>query len=124
MPHYIFICRPHFSFLFLIHCIKALNNPEKLGVWNDVANSVKSESEKLVAVIDSIRFKIQQEAGLKEGTNELEALDDKEVTIKVLVKTVEDKGFGYGQLLKAARDQYREFLLSLDSLLQTAFLSS
>ena len=96
--------------------LKALNNPEKLGVWNDVANSVKSESEKLIAVIDSIRFKIQQEAGLKEGTNELEALDDKEVTIKVLVKTVEDKGFGYGQLLKAARDQYREFLLSLDSL--------
>ena len=96
--------------------LKASNNPEKLGQWNDVANEVQSESKKLIAVIDSIRFKIQEEAGLKEGTDELEALDDKEVTIKVLVKTVEDKGYGYGQLLKSARDQYREFLLSLDSL--------
>ncbi|MAQ70079.1 MAG: hypothetical protein CMD23_03165 [Flavobacteriales bacterium] len=96
--------------------LKALNNPEKLGQWNDVADQVQSQSEKLIAVIDSIRFKIQAEAGLKEGTDELEALDDKEVTIKVLVKTVEDKGYGYGQLLKAARDEYREFLLSLDSL--------
>jgi len=96
--------------------LKALNNPEKLGPWNDIANEVQSQSENLIAVIDSIRFKIQEEAGLKEGTDELEALDDKEVTIKVLVKTVEDKGYGYGQLLKAARDQYREYLLSLDSL--------
>lgn len=96
--------------------LKALNNPEKLGQWNDVANAVQDESENLIAVIDSIRFKIQKEAGLKEGTDELEALDDKEVTIKVLVKTEEDNGYGYGQLLKAARDQYREFLLSLDSL--------
>tara|TARA_B100000530_G_scaffold156083_1_gene97961 strand:+ start:28 stop:1614 length:1587 start_codon:yes stop_codon:yes gene_type:complete len=96
--------------------LKALNNPQKLGQWNDVANAVQDESQKLIAVIDSIRFKIQEEAGLKEGTDELEALDDKEVTIKVLVKTIEDKGYGYGQLLKSARDQYREFLLSLDSL--------
>ena len=96
--------------------LKALNNPQKLGQWNDVANAVQDESQKLIAVIDSIRFKIQEEAGLKEGTDELEALDDKEVTIKVLVKTKEDKGYGYGQLLKSARDQYREFLLSLDSL--------
>ena len=68
--------------------LKASNNPEKLGQWNDVANEVQSESKKLIAVIDSIRFKIQEEAGLKEGTDELEALDDKEVTIKVLVKNI------------------------------------
>ena len=95
--------------------LKALNNPEKLGFWNDVAHDVQKESNKLITVIDSIRLKIEDEAG-KDEKGKLISLDDKEITIKILVKGKEDKGYGYGKLLKEARAQYRDFLLSLDSL--------
>jgi len=95
--------------------LKALNNPEKLGFWNDVAHDVQKESNKLITVIDSIRLKIEDEAG-KDEKGKLISLDDKEITIKILVKGEEDKGYGYGKLLKEARAQYRDFLLSLDSL--------
>ena len=95
--------------------LKALNNPEKLGSWNLVANSVKKESAKLISVIDSVRFKIIDLAGQDED-GQLESLDDKEITIKILVKDESNKGYGYGKLLKKAREEYKTFLLSLDSL--------
>ena len=95
--------------------MKAMNNPEKLGYWNDVAGTVKNESKKLISVIDTIRIKIQELAELDED-GKLIALDDKEITLEVLVKTPEEKGYGYGKLLKEARSQYKEFLLSLDTL--------
>ena len=40
--------------------LKALNNPEKLSFWNDVADDVKNESSSLISVIDTIRLKIQE----------------------------------------------------------------
>ena len=40
--------------------LKALNNPEKLGIWNEIAKEVKKESHALVTVIDSIRMKIEE----------------------------------------------------------------
>ena len=95
--------------------LKALNNPEKLGFWNDIAVDVKKESAKLVSVIDTIRLKIQDLAELDED-GKLIALDDKEITLAVLVKTVEEKGYGYGKILKEARDTYKNFLMSLDTL--------
>ncbi len=96
--------------------LKALNNPEKLSFWNDVALDVKKQSANLVAVIDSIRFKIQDLAELNPETKELIALDNKEITIKILTKSIEDGGYGYGLLLKEARQVYKDFLLSLDTL--------
>ena len=95
--------------------IKAMNNPEKLGYWNEVAGTVKNESKKLISVLDTIRLKIQELAELDED-GKLIALDDKEITLAVLVKTPEEKGYGYGQLLKEARQNYKDFLLSLDTL--------
>ena len=95
--------------------LKALNNPEKLGSWNEVALDVKRESAELVAVIDSIRHKLVDLAGVDED-GKLISLDDKEITIDVLIKEIEDEGYGYGKKLKEARDNYRDFLLSLDSL--------
>ena len=95
--------------------IKALNNPEKLAEWNTLAIEVRQQSDQLVAVIDTIRLKIEELAG-KDEDGQLEALDDKEITIKLLVKDETDKGYGYGKELKEAREQYKDFLLSLDSL--------
>ena len=45
--------------------IKAMNNPEKLGLWNDVAKQA-AESKKLIEVIDSVRFKIESLSGRSE----------------------------------------------------------
>ena len=95
--------------------LKAINNPEKLGLWNDVAKQVKAESKKLINVIDSVRFKIESLSGRSEDGMLVEK-SNKELTIKVLVKGVEDKGYGYGEKLRIAREKYRDFLLSLDSL--------
>ena len=95
--------------------LKAINNPEKLGLWNDVAKQVKAESKKLIEVIDSVRFKIESLSGRSEDGMLVEK-SNKELTIKVLVKGVEDKGYGYGEKLRIAREKYRDFLLSLDSL--------
>ncbi len=95
--------------------LKAMNNPEKLGLWNDVAKQVKAESKKLINVIDSVRFKIESLSGRSEDGMLVEK-SNKELTIKVLVKGVEDKGYGYGEKLRIAREKYRDFLLSLDSL--------
>ena len=95
--------------------MRAENNPEKLGAWNDIALDVKRESAELIEVIDSIRQKLVQLAGVDED-GKLISLDDKEITIDVLVKAEEDDGYGYGKKLKEARTKYRDFLLSLDSL--------
>ena len=95
--------------------LKAMNNPEKLGLWNDVAKSVKKESQELIAVIDSVRFKIESLSG-RGSDGMLIEKSNKELTIKVLVHGSEDKGYGYGEQLRIAREKYRDFLLSLDSL--------
>jgi len=95
--------------------LKAMNNPDKLGLWNDVAKQVKKESKKLIAVIDSVRFKIESISGRGDDGMLIEK-SNKELTIKVLVKGKEDKGYGYGEKLRLAREKYRDFLLSLDSL--------
>ena len=70
--------------------IKAMNNPEKLGLWNDVAKQVKAESKKLIEVIDSVRFKIESLSGRSEDGMLIEK-SNKELTIKVLVKGIEEK---------------------------------
>ncbi len=95
--------------------LRARNNPEKLGQWNEIAQDVKRESANLITVIDSIRFKIEKLSG-REEDGMLTKKDDKELTIKVLVKDVDEKGYGYGQQLKEARENYRDFLLTLDTL--------
>ena len=66
--------------------LKALNNPGKLGEWNDIAKKVKTESAKLISVIDSTRSKILQEAG-EEEDGSLEKLDDKEITNNIFDKS-------------------------------------
>ncbi len=95
--------------------LKAMNNPEKLGIWNDVAKQVRKESRELISVIDSVRIKIESLSGRDEG-GMLTEKSNKELTIKVLVKGVEEDGYGYGEKLRISREKYRDFLLSLDSL--------
>ena len=95
--------------------LKASNNPEKLSQWNDVAQNLKSSSSNFVSLLDSIRFKIKEETGVDED-GKIINLDDKEITMRVLVKTKEEKGYGLGQDLKVAREIYRDYLMSLDSL--------
>ena len=95
--------------------LRARNNPEKLGQWNNIAQDVKKESSELISIIDSIRFKIEELSG-REEDGMLTKKDDKELTIKVLVKNPDEKGYGYGQKLKEAREKYRDFLLTLDTL--------
>jgi len=95
--------------------LKAANNPDKLALWNETAKQVREESKDLIAVIDSIRIKIESLSG-RDDEGMLTEKSNKELTIKVLVKGVEDDGYGYGKKLRIAREQYRDFLLSLDSL--------
>tara|TARA_Y100001968_G_scaffold328897_1_gene376994 strand:+ start:2912 stop:4552 length:1641 start_codon:yes stop_codon:yes gene_type:complete len=95
--------------------LKALNNPEKLGAWNEIALNVKSESEALIAVIDSVRFKIEELSG-RDSDGMLIEKSNKELTTTILVKNKDKKGYGYGEKLRIARERYRDFLLSLDSL--------
>ena len=92
--------------------LKAMNNPEKLGLWNDVAKQVRKESRELISVIDSVRLKIESLSGRDEDGMLVEK-SNKELTIKVLV---EEDGYGYGEKLRISREKYRDFLLSLDSL--------
>ena len=66
------------------------------------AKQVKAESKKLINVIDSVRFKIESLSGRSEDGMLVEK-SNKELTIKVLVKGVEDKGYGYGEKLRIAR---------------------
>ena len=95
--------------------LKASNNPEKLSQWNDVAQNLKSSSSNFVSLLDSIRFKIKEETGVDED-GKIINLDDKEITMRVLVKTKEEKGYGLGQDLKLAREIYRDYLISLECL--------
>ena len=50
-------------------------------------------------MIDSIRNKLVDLAG-KDEDGKLISLDDKEITIDVLIKKVDDDGYGYGKELK------------------------
>ncbi len=95
--------------------LRAMNNPGKLGEWNNIAKSVKEATSDMIAMIDTVRFKIKDASGLDED-GVLKQKDNKELTIKILVKDKENKGYGYGQLLRAAREEYKDFLLSLDSI--------
>tara|TARA_B100000965_G_scaffold405357_1_gene439126 strand:- start:10 stop:1671 length:1662 start_codon:yes stop_codon:yes gene_type:complete len=100
---------------------KAINNSEKYEVWNNLAIDIQNNSDDLVSVVDSIRFKIEELAEKdtdpeSKTFGELKKKDDKEVTIKILVKDPVDQGLGYGEALKLARDKYLNFLLSLDTL--------
>jgi len=94
---------------------RAANNPEKLGIWNDYAQEVKKESAKLIGVINEIKDAFEA-TGLDED-GMLEKKDQKELVIHMLVSEEGKKGsLGYGRKLKSAREEYKHFLLSLDSL--------
>ena len=97
---------------------KAINNAEKYEMWNNLAIDIQNSSDALVSVVDSIRFKIEDLAEKdtdpeSKTFGELKKKDDKEVTIKILVKDPIDQGLGYGEALKLARDKHLKFLLSL-----------
>ena len=100
---------------------RAFNNPEKFGSWNGYAEDVRKESEELIQVIDNVRSKIDSLAVRDNNPEsktfgELKKKDDKEITIKVLIKSEEDKGYGLGEKLKNAVAKYRESLLSLQEI--------
>jgi len=98
--------------------VKADNNPEKLGIWNEYAKEVKAQSKELVDLINEIKTVFETLSGFEDDlpNGMLKQKDNKELVIKVLIKPESDKGLGYGKKLKAAREKYKLFLLSLDSL--------
>ena len=98
--------------------VKADNNPEKLGIWNEHAKEIKAQSKELVDLINEIKTVFETLSGFEDDlpNGMLKQKDNKELVIKVLVKPESDKGLGYGKKLKAAREKYKLFLLSLDSL--------
>jgi gliding motility-associated protein GldM len=97
---------------------KADNNPDKLGEWNNVAIQLKYESQELIKVLDSIKSKFGELSGFEDDLPEgmLKQKDNKELVIKILIKSESKDGLGYGIKLKEAREKYKDFLLSLDSL--------
>ena len=98
--------------------LKADNNPQKLGKWNDIALEVKKESRELIDLIHEIKTVFGDLSGFEDDlpNGMLKEKDNKELVIKVLIKPEEEKGLGYGKKLKAAREKYKAFLLSLDTL--------
>ena len=97
--------------------LRAKNNPEKLSIWNEYAKDVRRESEKMISVLGETREKILELAGGHDKDGMLVKKDDKELIIKLLTKKEGERGdLGYGRKLRQARNEYREFLLSLDTL--------
>jgi len=100
---------------------RADNNPIKFDKWNDLAKNVREESEILIQVIEKVRSKIDSLAVRDTDPDsktfeELKKKDDKEITIKVLIKPVESNGYGLGLDLKTALNRYRESLLKLQAI--------
>ena len=97
--------------------LKAKNNPEKLAKWNEHAKDVRRESQKMISVLEETREKIVELADGYDKDGMLVKKDDKELIIKLLTKKEGERGaLGYGRKLKEARREYKEFLLSLDTL--------
>jgi hypothetical protein len=100
---------------------RAFNNPDKFEKWNDLAKNVRKESESLIQVIEQVRGTIDSLAVRDNNPDsktfkELKKKDDKEITIKVLIKSLEDGGYGLGLELKNAVANYRESLLKLQAI--------
>ncbi len=96
---------------------RAEKNPEKFNEWYNYALSVKKESQELIQVIHSVKLKIDSLAGPIDSDGMLTKKDDKDLVKKLLVKPKSQKGaYGYGEKLKLAREKYKSFLISLDSL--------
>ena len=96
---------------------RAEKNPEKFNEWYSHALNVKKESQELIQVIHSVKLKIDSLAGPIDSDGMLTKKDDKDLVKKLLVKPKNQKGaYGYGEKLKLAREKYKNFLISLDSL--------
>jgi gliding motility-associated protein GldM len=96
---------------------RAEKNPEKFQEWYMHALNVQRESKEILDSIQSVKNKIEFLAGGYDKDGMLVKKDDKDLVKKLLVKDPSEKGaYGYGVMLVNARDKYRNFLLSLDSL--------
>ncbi len=96
---------------------RAEKNPEKFNEWYNHALNVKKESQELIQVIHSVKLKIDSLAGPIDSDGMLTKKDDKDLVKKLLVKPKNQKGaYGYGEKLKLAREKYKNFLISLDTL--------
>ena len=94
---------------------RAAQNPGKLGVWNDIAKDLKLNSKEIIELLDTVRAVMTRETGVDDD-GQIINMDDKEITIDVLIKSKEEKGYGLGKKLKAARAKYKDYLLGLDTL--------
>ncbi len=96
---------------------RAEMNPEKFNQWYEHAKNVQTESQEIINVLHSVKEKINELAGPIDKDGMLTKKDDKDLVKKLLVKGSDEKGaYGYGEKVKEARDRYKKFLLSLDSL--------
>ena len=96
---------------------RAEKNPEKFQEWFSHAKSVQRETKEILDSIQSVKTMIEVLAGGKDKEGMLVKKDDKDLVKKLLVKEPFEKGaYGYGDMLVNARDKYKNFLLSLDSL--------
>ncbi len=97
--------------------IRAEKNPEKFQEWYMHALNVQRESKEILDSIQSVKNKIELLAGGYDKYGMLVKKDDKDLVKKLLVKDPSEKGaYGYGVMLVNAREKYKNFLLSLDSL--------
>ena len=56
--------------------MRAENNPEKIGKWNDLAQELKSKTDVVDALIDSIRYELWKAGG--------PTVDGKSLEIKII----------------------------------------
>ena len=121
---------------YLEFSMRAENNPEKIGKWNDLAQELKSKTDVVDALIDSIRYELWKAGGPTVDGKSLEIKDDWEEQKSLNYVVSQLGGFelidkanknspaiimlgpggegGAGIRLKNILTDYREYLLELD----------
>ena len=116
--------------------MRAKNNPEKIGKWNDLAQELKEKTNVVDVLIDSIRYELWKAGGPTVDGQSLEIKDDWEDQKSLNYVVTQLGGYelidkanrnspaiimlgpggerGAGIRLKNVLSEYREYLLELD----------
>lgn len=86
------------------------NNPEKSGVWYNRAQEIKTKTDSLYNLIQSLKIEIAQKTdGKKADVNNLKSKDNLDAAAEVMLAPMKGKG----KILKNKIDSYRNTITSL-----------
>jgi gliding motility-associated protein GldM len=99
-------------------------NPEKVGAWLNKANEVKSKTDSLYNVIETLKFDIVKAAdGEEADVNNIQGKDNLDVSAQVALPSGVIPQNQRGVILKNDLNKYKDYVISLvkDSAKQEAF---